>query len=219
MSVRDCAVIIPAAGMGERLGMGPKAFLPLHGRQLIDWVSHKALKIAEEVIVALPAGHSDALEHRISTVRYIEGGSSRQETVAKLVAETEGGLIAVADVARPFYTASLLHAVLDGAAEHGVAGAFRRPDVPVAVIEDGKVLHDLDRTTLGVFQAPQAFQRELLLQLLELAEQRQWLTQATVQLAIKAGMPVHAVEGEKNNLKLTTREDWLMAQSLVDFLA
>ena len=55
----DAAVsfLIPAAGTGERLGMGPKGFLELQGRPLLCWLADKALQVADEVLVAVPAQH------------------------------------------------------------------------------------------------------------------------------------------------------------------
>jgi len=47
--------LIPGAGTGERLGLGPKAFLQLQDRPLLYWVAERALQVADEVLVALPA--------------------------------------------------------------------------------------------------------------------------------------------------------------------
>ena len=51
--------LIPAAGTGERLGMGPKGLLELQGRPLLCWLADKALQVAGEVLVAVPAEHVD----------------------------------------------------------------------------------------------------------------------------------------------------------------
>ena len=52
----EVAVLIPAAGMGERLGLGPKATLPLAGRPVVDWVVDKARQLGHEVLVACAPG-------------------------------------------------------------------------------------------------------------------------------------------------------------------
>ena len=54
-------VLVPAAGSGERMGLGPKALLELNGRPVLEWVVRKAMAIAVEVIVACPPGVNPAL--------------------------------------------------------------------------------------------------------------------------------------------------------------
>ena len=58
----DVTVLIPAAGTGERMGMGPKALLLLDGRPVLEWVVRKAMRLADEVIVACPAGADPQLD-------------------------------------------------------------------------------------------------------------------------------------------------------------
>ena len=52
----DVSVLIPAAGSGERLGQGPKAWVSLAGRPVIDWVADKARQLGAEVLVACAPG-------------------------------------------------------------------------------------------------------------------------------------------------------------------
>jgi 2-C-methyl-D-erythritol 4-phosphate cytidylyltransferase len=58
----------------------------------------------------------------------------------------------------------------------------------------------------------------LLLEVLALAAANGWSEQSTLQLVLRAGLPVRAVAGEKTNIKLTTEEDWAMAASLKRWL-
>ncbi|MER3557304.1 MAG: 2-C-methyl-D-erythritol 4-phosphate cytidylyltransferase, partial [Thermus sp.] len=52
----EVSVLLPAAGLGERLGQGPKAFLKVGGRTLLDWVLD-TFSFADEILVALPPGY------------------------------------------------------------------------------------------------------------------------------------------------------------------
>lgn len=212
------SVLIPAAGQGERLGRGPKALLTLRGRPLIAWVADKALLLGGEVIIAAPPFAQEAIQRACPLARVITGGATRQESIALLAQAASGEFAVIQDVARPFATGELMRDVLAAAVESGVAGAFLMPDVPVAEIAAGWVMRDMPREGVGGFQAPQAFRTRLLVQLHEQALQAGWQTQSTLQLALRAGLPVRAVPGEKLNIKITTEEDWLLATCLAERL-
>lgn len=215
----DLAILIPGAGAGLRLGRGPKAFLELEGRPLAAWVARKARTLAAEVIVAVPPGLCAAFAAACPGCRVLEGGESRQDSVARLVEASTRPLLLLQDAARPFASLDLMRAVAAAAAESGAAGAFLEPDVPVARLLNGRVVEAFEPDQVGIFQAPQAFARELLVRTLALADARGWKAQSTLQLVLRAGIPVRAVPGEKTNLKVTTEEDWKMAAGLVGLLA
>src|SRR5215204_5473064 len=96
------------AGAGERLGAGgPKAFVPLAGRPLVEW-SLEAFARAQSVgpvIVAVPAGCEDRVGDAAAAV---VGGDSRSESVAAGLERVETELVAVHDAARPLVTAELI---------------------------------------------------------------------------------------------------------------
>ena len=214
----DLTVIIPAAGQGDRLGLGPKALLQLGGAPLLVWVTRKALQISSDVVVAAPAGELDNFHQLCPDCRCIEGGATRQQSVAQLVDAATRDWVIIIDVARPFASLELFRAVLAAARQTGAAGAFLEPDVPVAQIENQRVVRDFQRREVGIFQAPQAFAQELLARVHQQAEQQGWQEQSTLQLALRAGLSVVAVPGEKTNIKLTTPEDWQLAQLYTEYL-
>lgn len=216
----DAAVsfLIPAAGTGERLGMGPKGFLELRGRPLLCWLADKALQVAAEVLVAVPAQHVDEVARMLPGCRVIAGGATRHDSVARLARTASGEWCLVHDAARPFASVALFRGVLAAARPTGCAGAFLDPEVPVARIGGGVVLHAFERAEVAVFQAPQVFARGMLLDLIAQAEAVGRRPQSTLQLALQAGVPVAAVPGEKHNIKLTTPHDWRHAALLEDHL-
>ena len=216
----DAAVsfLIPSAGTGERLGMGPKGFLELQGRPLLCWLADKALQVAEEVLVAVPAAHVDEAARMLPACRVIAGGATRHDSVARLARAASGEWCLVHDAARPFASVALFRGVLSAARATGCAGAFLDPEVPVARIGGGFVLQGFERDEVAVFQSPQVLARALLLDLIARAEAAGQRTQSTLQLALQAGVPVAAVPGEKHNIKLTTQHDWRHAALLEDHL-
>ena len=204
--------LIPGAGSGERLGLGPKAFLALRGRPLLAWITDRALQVADEVLVAVAPGLVDRATAMLPECRVIAGGDTRQESIVLLAGQARGECLIVHDAARPFASRALLEAVRDTARRTGCAGAFLDPEVPVARLRDGRVVEAFSRDQVGVFQSPQAFSRANMDAMLAcLADSPGWSSQSTIQLALRAGVAVHAVPGEKTNIKITTTEDWQRA--------
>jgi 2-C-methyl-D-erythritol 4-phosphate cytidylyltransferase len=214
----DLSIVIPAAGVGERLGLGPKALLELNGQPLVTWITRKALKLASEVIVTAPPGYHEHFQQLCPGCIIIDGGDTRQSSVEKLARAATRPYLIIHDVARPFASLQLFVEVFEKARSIGCSGAFLTPDIPVAVIENGLVVGDYRRDQVGIFQAPQAFKRDVLIEIIDKANQNNWQEQSTLQLALRAGIQIAAVEGEKNNIKLTTPEDWGLAQHLQDLL-
>lgn len=212
------AVLIPAAGIGQRLGQGPKALLELDGRPLLQWLCDKALQVADEVIIAAPADSIDLFAALCPGCQVIAGGNTRQASVAALAQAARRDWLVLHDVARPFVSTALLQTVADAAAETGCAGAFGTLDVPVARIENERVVASYRHPEVALFQAPQAFSRELLVNLVRRAEREGWQEQSTLQLALRAGIAICAVNGERSNIKLTTAQDWALAEHLKGLL-
>ena len=210
--------LIPSAGAGERLGRGCKGFLPLAGKPLLRWLADKAVRVADEVVVAVPEERLDEAIALLPDCRVIAGGETRHESVALLAQAAHGDWLLLQDAARPFSSVDLCSAVLAAARATGCAGAFLDPEVPVARLRDGRVEAVLLRDEAGIFQSPQAFSREAMRRMLAYAQASGSRPQSTMQLAIHAGLAVVAVPGEKHNIKLTTPLDWQLAAFLEEYL-
>ena len=205
----DVSVLIPAAGSGQRLGLGPKARLELHGRPVIEWVCDKARQLGDEILVACPAG----VDAPPGCVR-VEGGATRQQSVDTLVRAASRPWVLLWDGARPFGSVQLAQAVLQQTARTGAAGAFLLNEVPVGQVEQGRLARALSAGSVAAFQTPLAFRRELLLTTMNQAAAQGWEAQSIVELALRAGHEVSMAAGEKLNIKLTTADDWELAQHL-----
>jgi 2-C-methyl-D-erythritol 4-phosphate cytidylyltransferase len=205
----DVSVLIPAAGSGQRLGLGPKAWLTLDGKPVIDWVCAKAAQLGDEILVACPAG-TPAPQ---GCVR-IEGGSTRQDSVRRLTRAATRPWVLLWDAARPFGSVQLAQAVLRKARDGGASGAFVLNEVPAGLVQDQRLVQALPAGSVAAFQTPQAFRRELLLEVMDHAAAQGWQAQSAVELVLRAGHDVGMVPGEKLNIKLTTTEDWQLAQHL-----
>lgn len=193
----DVTVLVPAAGNGERMGLGPKALLDLQGRPLLEWVVRKAMRLAGEVIAACPPGAHPTLSADCRWTR-IDGGPTRQHSVHLLAHAATRPWVIVWDAARPFTSLALAQVVLAAAQPVGIAAA---------VLPDGS------------FQTPLAFTRELLLDTVDRAQQQGWVAASTMALVLRAGHGFATVEGDPLNLKLTTAADWPVPAALLQRLA
>lgn len=214
----DLAVLIPAAGSGNRLGLGPKALLQLNEAPLVQWVARKALSVATEVVIACRPQDLATVSELCPGCRCVPGGDSRQQTVQQLFAASRAPWLLLHDVARPFVTATLLRQVFAAAQASGAAAALLDPEVPVGLIAEGRITRHFPREQIGIFQSPQVFSRQAMQAALAYARQNGLQTQSTLQLVLATGAIVQSVPGEKANIKITTPEDWLMAQCLTRYL-
>ena len=216
----DAAVsfLIPAAGTGERLGMGPKGLLELQGRPVLCWLADKALQVAGEVLVAVPAEHVPEVARMLPACRVIAGGATRHDSVARLAEAARGEWLLLHDAARPFASAVLFRAALDAARETGCSATLLDPEVPVAQVHDGLLVEAHPPSTMGVSQTPQVFSRDAMRRMQAHAAAQGWRPQSTMQLALLSGERVRAVRGEKTNIKITTAEDWAAVQHLEGLL-
>ncbi|HSD16743.1 MAG TPA: 2-C-methyl-D-erythritol 4-phosphate cytidylyltransferase [Thermomonas sp.] len=209
-----------AAGAGERLGLGPKGFLELHERPLLRWLADKAAQVADEVLVAVPADCVEATASLLPECRVMAGGATRQDSIAVLAAQARGEWLLVHEGARPFASLALFEQVIATARRQGCAGAFLSPVVPVARLRDGRVVEAFAGSEVGIFQTPQVYARADMAKMLQhQATVPGWFASSAIQLALAAGIEVHVVPGEVHNLKITTAEDWHVAQHLGHLLA
>lgn len=206
--------LIPAAGMGERLGLGPKAFLRCGTQTLLERVVTEIRPFVDNVLVTVPPGYRRQAEQQLGPhVNVFEGGASRQSSIDIMLAESQAHIVLIHDVARPFAPGTLFDAVLQAAELHGAAGAFLDPQVPVGFTSDGQVARQWPREGARIFQAPQAFKRDILDRAIAASAGRQF--QSTAQMVIEAGFALADVPGLQENIKITTPFDWLIAQRVI----
>ena len=139
----------PAAGAGSRLGLGPKALLEIGGKSLLRGLVDKLLRVADEVIIAVPAGREGEFSAAYPDCRCIPGGASRQDSVRRLAEAAAHDWTILHDAARPFVSEALLRNVAEAARETGCAGAFLDPEVPVARLSHGRAVEAISFRPTG----------------------------------------------------------------------
>lgn len=216
--IDDLSIVIPAAGGGERLGLGPKALLRLDGQPLLHWLCAKARSLSPEVIVAVPPGCLTTWAGHCPGCRLIEGGATHLASMTRLIEAATLPLLMNLNVSMPFTPLTLMRTVAEAARTNGIAGAFLPLELPLARIVEGRVSQLLPRQQTGIAQGPNAYRRQYLLDLIARADAEDWRRQSFLEIALRHGHAISAVPGVKTNIKLTTPEDWRQAQLLKDYL-
>src|SRR5262249_17194139 len=204
----SASAVIAAAGSGERLGAGgPKAFVELARRPLLDWSLDAAQEAATvtEIVVATPPGHEGAVAER--GVLAVAGGAHRSESVANAIELCGEEIVVVHDAARPLVTPKLINAVVDRLAsdEEAAAAIAAAPvtDTIKRANEAGEVERTLERAGLWSVQTPQAFRADALREALSDPDE---LPDATddAMLVERRGGRVLIHESSPDNIKVTT---------------
>ena len=207
--------LLVAAGRGERLGIGgPKAFVMLGGRPMVQW-SIDALRAVDEVdriVVALPPG-----VHAPAGTIGVPGGEQRSHSVrAALRAAGDADVVVVHDAARPMVTAAIVQDCLDTLAAHDCDGAIAAAPVTDTIKESRgeEVVRTLDRSRLWAVQTPQVFTRVALERALDRDDAALAAATDDASLVESGGGTVRLVRAPRENLKVTTAIDLRLAELL-----
>ena len=226
------AVLVPAAGRGDRLGAGvAKALRQVRGEPLLVHALRALLaapSVSVVVVAAPPDGVqtvSDLLGQHLpgAPVSVVAGGATRQESVAAALAvlPSEVDVVLVHDAARAFVPPSLVEAVVAAVRGGAVAAVPGLPihDTVRFLADDGTAAQTLDRSRLRAVQTPQGFVRSVLDQAHRAAAQDGRTATDDAALVESAGGRVVVVEGADEAFKVTRPIDLLLAGALVDHRA
>jgi len=212
--------IIPAAGSGTRIGGEVrKQFLPLHGKPIIVHtlqqfehcpdVDEVALAVPESAIVEMESLVSRYRLHKVNKV--VVGGAKRQDSVAYALdrlAVKGSDLILVHDGVRPFIEPKRIsHLVKVCKADDAAVLAVQPKETIRRSTGGGYFDQTLDRTALWLVQTPQAFRAKLLLKAFEQARKEKFYSTDEAALVERLGVKARIVEGNYDNIKITTPED------------
>lgn len=218
------AVVVPAGGVGLRMGGLRKQYLELAGEPVLSRALKPFLESPDVrwIVVALPADDlADpppflaALGHR---VQLVAGGAERTDSVraALEAVPEEADVVLVHDAARPLVTADVIERTI-AMARNGVAAV---PGLPVEdtikqVDADGRVMATLERRSLRRVQTPQAFPRALLMEAHRRAHDEGLTATDDAALVERIGGTVVVVPGSPENIKLTSPRDLELAEAIL----
>lgn len=220
---KNVVALIVAAGESRRMGGEiPKQYQMLGEKSLLRrsveaYLSHPAVSGVKVVIHPAHQGFYDVQMRDAPVLPPVPGGATRQESVfkgLKSLKEAPPDYVLVHDAARPNVSHEVISRVLE-ALERAPAVI---PALPVMDtlkhVEDGQVAGTIERKKLFRAQTPQGFHFSALLEAHAQAVGTEYTDDAAV--AENAGIPVHIVAGSEHNYKITTVEDMLDAQLLLE---
>jgi 2-C-methyl-D-erythritol 4-phosphate cytidylyltransferase len=222
--------ILPAAGLGTRMGAGaPKQFLDLDSVPLIIFTLRRlaACPSIDEFIISTRSDEIASLQDRVALAhlgkpaRVVHGGETRQQSVANALAQSapEVEIILVHDAVRPFVTVELAERVIAearvrGAAILGIPAIDTVKEVKRASLPQDVALitGTIPRERIVLAQTPQAFSAALLRQAFALAQADEFTASDEAALVERLGHDVFVVLGSERNLKITRPADMDLAR-------
>jgi 2-C-methyl-D-erythritol 4-phosphate cytidylyltransferase len=234
------AVILPAAGLGTRMGRtsaektgtSRKQFMLLDGSPILLHTVRKfaASSRVDEIVVAVRGEDLDwatdllRREVRAKNVRVVEGGNSRQQSVENALRTLDPAttLVAVHDAVRPFIDLETIDKVIDEAAESGAAIVGIVPvdtvkQVTRAQTNKAKIRATLPREKLVLAQTPQVFRYELLVRAFAAAQNDGFTGTDESSLVERLDqVEVSVVLGSDRNIKITKPSDMDLARLFLE---
>jgi len=226
--VNNLRVVIAAAGKGSRMKSGiNKQYMLLNSRPILSYSLDffEKLDIVEQIVVVTGEHELDYCEQEvIKRFKYnkvsavLPGGKERQDSVLiglhKLGPDTD--LVAVHDGARPLLSSGLFFRLFKQAEEWGAAiPGIPSKDTLKMVDGESFVRQTLDRTSVYAIQTPQIFKYAELMTAYQKAYEENFQGTDDASLFERYIGRVRVVEGEYNNLKITTPEDLIIAEALL----
>ena len=220
------SAIIAAGGHGGRMGGDrPKQLLSLGGATILQRsvAAFDRCGRVDEIVLVVPfelaADPAVASTPDGTPMRVVPGGARRQDSVARgfNAASSSSEIIVVHDAARPLCSTELIIRTIEAASRYGaaIAALGAHDTVKQRAPDDGRFIgRTLPRESIVLAQTPQAFQREILAQAIALGRRGVAATDEAA-LAERAGHRVALVEGEPDNIKITTERDLTIARRLL----
>ena len=221
-----CAALVPAAGRSRRMGGTDKLTALLGGEPVLHrtlWALDNARLVDEIVVAASP----DRLEEIAALcvragvkkpLRVVEGGESRAQSVlmAALAASDRCELLAVHDGARPLIRGEQVDDMVRlGQKTYAAAPALPVTDTVKVADTAGVVQSTPDRSSLYAVQTPQVFQANLLKAALQSAVEANAEITDDCSAVERLGKTAYLVPGWRENIKITTQEDLMLAETFL----
>lgn len=222
------SVIIPAAGQGKRFGAGKnKAFVLLAGKSILERTVEAFSDIpdiGERIIVVAPDEVAEITEQAKSfpkseTIKVVAGGVERQYSIENALSsvDSEAEIVLVHDGARPLISRDVIHKLIMEVRESSAAiVAVPVKDTIKKVDANGVVVDTPRRSELWAIQTPQGFSRDLIINAYKRAREDNFLGTDDASLVERMGVSVKIVQGEYENIKITTPEDLPIANLFLE---
>jgi 2-C-methyl-D-erythritol 4-phosphate cytidylyltransferase len=223
MNGRDVSVILLAGGKGTRMKTDiPKQFLQLREKPLARYSFDLFLTLNEvaEIIVVCDSAYHEVFftEDTPIKIHFAEPGTHRQDSVYNGLQKVhaQSNLVCVHDSARPFVDAEMTRRALLAARKHGAATIGMPVKFTVKECDKNRMVTKTPpRDFVWEIQTPQVIQSALFKKGFQYIRENHIAVTDDASVVESIGLPVKLVEGSYRNLKITTYEDFLLAENIV----
>ena len=216
--------VIVAAGSSQRMGQD-KLTLSIGGMSVMERTL-RAFESCEEIHEIVIVTREDRLQEMADLgaqcgitklKQVILGGSTRagSSLAGVTAASRKSTLIGIHDAARPLVTPDGISAVYQAAKNHQAAAPVLPLKDTIKEMKDGKLVSTPPRENMAAVQTPQVFQADLIRAALSEAVQKELPITDDCSAVEAMGIPIEAVEGWEENIKITTPFDILIAEEIL----
>lgn len=221
------SAIILAGGKGKRMGCDiSKQFIEIEGKPILYYTLKRFIssKAIDNIILVLP---KDEIEYCMKNVlnkydlkvnKIVEGGKERQDSVYNGLKEViDSDIVLIHDGARPFATERIIEEGITFAKEYGAAAPGVTPKDTIKVIDkNGFSKETPNRNTLVSIQTPQVFRTSIIIDAHKKVRDSKLIVTDDTMVVEMNNNRVYIYEGDYENIKITTKEDLILAQKLVN---
>lgn len=215
-------VVIVAGGSGTRMKREiPKQFIPVAGKPILMHTLEAFYKVSDQIKIILVLPESQMLSWKSLCAQYdfdllhicTVGGETRFHSVKNGLAQIDGdGIVAIHDGVRPLVSEQIILNSFAIAEQKGnaITAVALKDSIRWTDGKDNKVM---DRNDFQLIQTPQTFQVQLIKGAFNTDHDPSFTDDATVMEA--TGVKINLIEGDYSNIKITTPEDLVVAESLL----
>lgn len=224
---KACAIIM-AAGKGKRMGSTiNKQYLNIKGKPLLFYtlMAFSKCDLIDDIILVTGENEMNYCKREIiekyginKVSQIVKGGKERQHSVLSgLLAAKDCDIVLIHDGARPFVSYGIIEEGIKFAKLYGATACGVMPKDTIKIKNhDGFVVDTLDRNFLVNVQTPQCFKYDLILDCHKrLLEEGAYVTDDTM-VVERYGNKVFLYEGSYNNIKITTPEDLIIGEKIIE---
>ncbi|WP_315081845.1 2-C-methyl-D-erythritol 4-phosphate cytidylyltransferase [uncultured Clostridium sp.] len=221
------SAIVVAGGRGKRMGtVQSKQYLNLNGKPILYYTIKSFLdcKLVDNIILVVPSHEMDYCEKEIleknslKINKIVAGGNERYDSVYNGLIEAKGSdIVLIHDGVRPFASKKLIENAIKCAEKYGAAAPGVMPKDTIKIIDSNRFsLETPNRSELVSVQTPQAFKYDLIYGCHKKIKNEDVNITDDTMVVEYFGNKVYIYEGEYTNIKITTPEDLIIGEYLVN---
>ncbi|ACD51954.1 MULTISPECIES: 2-C-methyl-D-erythritol 4-phosphate cytidylyltransferase [Clostridium] len=221
------SAIVVAGGKGKRMGtVQSKQYLNLNGKPILYYTIKSFLdcNLVDNIILVVPSHEIDYCEMEIleknslKVNKIVAGGDERYDSVYNGLIEAKGSdIVLIHDGVRPFVSKETIENAIKYAEEYGAAAPGVMPKDTIKIIDNNRFSIDTpNRSHLISVQTPQAFKFDLIYDCHKKIKNENVNITDDTMVAEYFGNKVYIYQGEYTNIKITTPEDLIIGEYLVN---